>query len=579
MARKVGGWVAVIAIALTIAVAGFVPNRSWGDDAKAAKPKLAVVVVIDQMRGDYLEKWKDLFVEGGFKRLQTEGAWFTNCHYPYSDTLTAPGHASLLTGTSPYKHGIIANEWYDRQSGEEVSSVQSDRYELVPAPKPGKDASAKKIILGASPLRRREETIGDVLLRAGKGKSKIGSLSIKDRAAILMAALRAHFVYWFGGNPAGFVTSTYYSDTLRPWVNDFNKKNIPDQWFGKDWDHLRPNLDYVKYSGPDDVAYEGTGFGQGRVFPHPMKGGSDKIGKKYYEALVNSPRGNELLLALAKTAIDAEKMGQGEDTDLLTISFSSNDIVGHCWGPDSQEVLDTTLRTDLIIKELLDFLDAKVGKGKYILLLSADHGICPVPEVSKEQGKDAGRVSAESLRLGGEAHLQNTFAKEGKKRLWIEKMSGSWFYFNKGAIVELGIPSADVEKALAEWLVKQPGVQSAYTRSQVEGKPKLEDPFAESVRLSFHPEVSGEVKVLLKPNYLFEMNLKKSPAYATTHGSPHPYDTHVPLIAFGQGVRPGIHTEKITPQALTAILAHGLDIPLPAAADAPLPKGVFEKEP
>ena len=245
-----------------------------------------------------------------------------------------------------------------------------------------------------------------------KGKAKIGSLSIKDRAAILMAALRAHFVYWFSTGAGNFVTSTYYNDAIHAWVNDFNKQAPQDKGFGKDWTRLRADLDYAKFSGPDDVAAEGTGFAQGRVFPHPMTGGLTKTGKKYYEALTTSPQGNELLLALAKTAIVAEKMGQGEDTDLLTLSFSSNDLIGHCWGPDSQEVLDVTLRSNLIVKELLDFLDARVGKGQYLLVLSADHGICPVPELAKEQGKDAGRVSADKLRRGGEAHLQAAFGKD-----------------------------------------------------------------------------------------------------------------------------------------------------------------------
>jgi predicted AlkP superfamily pyrophosphatase or phosphodiesterase len=567
-----------------IGASGFLESRA--NDNKTGKPKLAVIVVFDQLRGDYLEKWRDLFGEGGFKRLQTEGAWFTNCHYPYADTLTAPGHTSLVTGTSPYKHGIIANDWYDRMSGEVVSSIQSERYGPVPPPKPAGAAPSPyplprggegRVRGGAAPLRRREETIGDVLFRATKGKAKIGSLSIKDRAAILLAALRAQFVYWFSTSAGGFVTSTYYNDTLHPWVKDFNNKAPQDRWFGKEWTLFRASLDYTKHSGPDNITFEGTGFTQGRVFPHPMKGGLDKVGKKYYEAMTNSPRGNELLLELAKTAIKAEKMGQGDETDLLSLSFSSNDLIGHCWGPDSQEVLDVTLRSDLILKQLLDFLDAEVGKGQYTVVLSADHGICPIPELAKAEGKDAGRVSADALLRGGQAHLQATFAKDGKLRPWIDKMSGSWFYFNKGVLRELGLSSSTVEQALADWLVKQPGVEAAFIRSRVEGKSKLADPLAESVRLSFFSEASGDVKVLLKPYHLFSVNLTKSPAYATTHGSPYPYDTHVPLLAYGPGIRPGRHAERITPQTLATILARGIDLPLPAAAEAPLPEGVFER--
>jgi hypothetical protein len=527
------------------------------------------------MRGDYLVKWKDLFGEGGFKRLQTEGAWFTNCHYPYSDTVTSAGHTSLVTGTSPYKHGIVGNEWYDRGSGEAVDSTASDRYEPVPPALPGKKGKRSK---GASPLRRREETIGDVMLRASKGKAKVGSLSIKEHAAVLMAALRAHFAYWFSTSTGNFGTSTYYNDTLPPWVKDFNGKHLGDRWFGKDWTLFRTQLDYAKYSGPDDIDAEGTGYSQGRTFPHPMTGGLSKLGSKYYSAVTNSPYGNELLLELVKTAVIAEKMGQGAETDLLTISFSSNDTVGHCWGPDSQEVLDITLRSDVLLKQLLDFLDAKVGKGQYVVFLSADHGVCPIPELSKSQGKDAGRVSPQVLRSGGEAHLQATLAKDGKKRPWIENMTGSWFYFNKGTLRELRLPSSLAEKTLADWLTKQPGVEAAYVRSEIEGKPPLTDPIAESVRRSFYPECSGDVKVLLKPYYLFSGNTKKVTAYATTHGSPHDYDTHVPLLAFGPGVRPGVHGERVTPQAVATILARLLDVPLPSGDDTPLPKGVLVKE-
>lgn len=559
---------------LAIAFAGLRPTEA-GDKKNAGKPKLAVILVFDQFRGDYLEKWKDLFGEGGFKRLLEEGAWFPNCHYPYADTLTAAGHASLVTGTSPYKHGIVANEWYDRNSGDQVTAVHSERYEPVPAPV--RDPKSTTKILGASPLRRREESIGDVLYRLTGGKSKIGSLSIKDRAAILMAAMRAHFVYWFSTSAGGFVTSNYYNDTLHSWVKDFNARKMQDQWFGKDWMRFNSKLDYAKFSGPDDVAHEGLGYIQGRTFPHEMKGGLDKVGKKFNEAMTCSPYGNDLLLALAKVAIEAEKMGQGPETDLLSLSFSSNDLVGHCWGPDSQEVLDMTLRTDRIVKDLLDYLDAKVGKGQYLLVMSADHGICPIPEVAKNQGKDAGRVSASSLMTGGEAHLQAKFAKDGKQHIWIEAMSGSWFYLNKATLRKLGLSSSPVEQELADWLTKQKGVQAAFTRTQVEGKGEL-DPLAETVRLTFHPDASGDVKVLLKPYHLFSVNLTKSPAYATTHGSPHSYDTHVPLLAFGTGVRPGVHKQRVTPQALTSILAQGLRLPLPSAAEAPLPKGVFANQ-
>ncbi|MBI3406763.1 MAG: alkaline phosphatase family protein [Planctomycetes bacterium] len=549
-----------------------------GDESDGPKIRLAVIVVFDQMRGDYLEKWKDLFEGGGFKRLQQDGAWFTNCHYPYSDTLTAPGHASLVTGTSPYKHGIIANSWYDRASGEIVGAVESERYHIVPQlpAKNDKNATNTTKELGASPLRRCEESIGDVIFRRSKGRAKIVSLSIKDRAAILLAALRAQFVYWFSTLRGGFVTSSYYQDDLPGWVRDFNKRKLPDTWFGKDWTRIREDRDYAKFSGPDNVSFEGIGIAQGRTFPHPMKGGLQQIGQNYYEALTFSPRGSELLLDFAKTAIDAEKLGKNEVTDLLCLSFSSNDLIGHCWGPDSQEVLDITLRSDRLMKELLDTLDAKVGKGRYVIAVSADHGICPIPEVAKSQGKDAGRVDPELLKSQAVAHLQETFARNKKTLPWIEATAGQWVYLNRGVLRELGLEQKVVERELADWLVKQPGIQDAFTRSQLQSK-EGQGPLVESVRKSFFPEASGDVRVLLKPHHLFSNPPKSSRSeyYLTTHGSPHPYDTHVPLLVMGPGIQPGVKSERVTPQTLTTILAKSLSLSLPSAAEAPLPKGLF----
>lgn len=532
------------------------------------KIKLAVIVVFDQMRGDYPARWEKLYGEGGFRRLMKDGAWFQNCHYPYAYTLTAPGHASLMTGTSPYKHGIIGNEWYDRESGDVISAVESAKHRPVPAP-------ANPRIIGTSPFRRKQLSVGDVLLEASKGKSKIVSLSIKDRSAMLLAALRA-LCYWFSTNAGGFVTSTYYEDSLRPWVAEFNRGKMADQWFGKDWIRLLPEVDYAKYSSSAENPFGGIGIEQGQSFPHRLDGGEEKITRAYYGAMINSPYGNRLLLALAKKAIEAEKLGQGDSQDLLCLSFSCTDTVGHCWGPDSQEVLDVTLHSDRIVKELLETLDAKVGKDNYVLVLSADHGICPIPEVSAKQGKKAARVSPQLLTSDAQAFLNDKFSKD-KKLPWIEEALGDSIYFNRGVLRELALESAVVEKALADWLAKQPGILGAYTRTQLSKGRIADDAIAESVRLSFHPDASGDVFVVLQPYHLLSPPISpKLAAYRTTHGSPHPYDTHVPLLVYGHGVKAGIREERVTPQAAAAILARGLGISAPPGADAPLPKGLFE---
>lgn len=539
------------------------------------KPKLVVLVVFDQMRGDYPKKWQPLFGEGGFKRLQSDGAWFTNCHYPYAYTLTAAGHTSLSTGTTPSKHGIIANDWYDRASGNFVTSV-------TPPP--------EEVAKGVGPYRRKAESVGDVLLRLLTGRSRVASISIKDRSAILLAALRASLCYWFNAASGQFVTSAYYRPDPHSWATKFNKSKLADQWLGKSWDLYNPKVDYTKHAGPDDVPTEGLGYLQGRTFPHPFRLAETKDTKankeNYYDAVLCSPMGNELLLAFAKAAIENEKLGQSDSVDLLCLSFSSNDLVGHAWGPDSQEVLDITLRTDALLKDLLGYLDEKVGKDNYYFALSADHGVCPLPEVAQAQGKKAERVEPELMSTLAADFLNRKYLPEGKAAPWfiVPKRSGNAaVYFNYPVLAELKLERAEVEKALADWLVTQPGVEKAFTRTELMGAEKKDDSeLTRQVRRSFHPDCSGDVAVVLKPYHIFSppnlaKNPEKYPSYRATHGMPHEYDTHVPLMVLGPRVVPGVREERVAPQAMASILAEALGVSAPKEADYPVPAGLFKK--
>ena len=564
--------------AVALAAVGLVSLRyvlsqpaTLADAAVPDRPRLAVLVVFDQMRGDYLTRWDSLFGEGGFHRLETEGTWFQNCHLPYAQTETAPGHASLATGCAPMTHAIIGNTWYERAAHDEVYCVYSNRYELVPLIR-GKVKEEVGEWPGAWPGRLKADTLADALKKATQGKGRVVSLSLKDRGAIFLAGRQtpADACYWFFPSRGMFVTSTYYRPNGRPhsWVTKFNDNAPAAGWFGKDWVKLRPLLDYAKYSGPDDVPAEDLGWDQGRTFPHAMKGGLDEPGKSYYEAVGNSPYGNELLLELAKRAIDAEGLGRNQVPDLLCLSFSSNDGIGHSWGPDSQEVLDVTLRSDLIVKELLTYLDAKVGRGRYVLALTADHGVCPLPSVAQSQGKDAGHVSTKLLGQPAEAFLNQRFLGGQAKGRWLEGQSNLWLYLDDKMVRAQGLEQAKVAEALATWFSQQPGICKAYTRTQLTRGPLQEDPIAERVRCSFHPERSGDVAVVLKPYYLLGETLERG----TTHGSPHPYDTHVPLLLYGPGIRPGVRSqEAVTSLSVTATLARNLGIAPPADAAAPLP--------
>ncbi len=544
------------------------------------KPQLAVLVVFDQMRADYLERWRELFVSDGFRRLQFEGAWFSNCDYPYAMTATGPGHASVLSGCSPDVHGIVANNWYDRKAAASVYCASSPRYERVP-PLPKKiepnsttreesNAATEKKPKGfGAPERMLAPTLGDVVKDATHGRGKVIALSLKDRSAVLPAGKHPDGCFWF--DKGQFCTSTYYSDHLPAWVAKFNAERSYDRWFGKTWERLRSDVDYSQYSGPDQMSGEGKGSNQGVTFPHPM-GKTTKLGSEYYAALANSPYGNNVLLDLAFRAIEAEKLGRRDAVDLLVISFSSNDLIGHCWGPDSQEVMDVTLRSDLIVRDLLKFLDSEVGKGRYALGVTADHGVCPVPEVARIEGLPGERITPLGMIGQAEQYLRKIFDKKaGLKSRWIESAGEGGIYLNRRLIAARSLNLDDVAKELAKWLASRPAIQSAYTqRDLLTAWPG--DAIQNRVRKSFRADRNGDVIAIPKPYRLIS-----SVKYGTTHGTPHPYDTHVPLLAFGPGICPGKKLQAVTPQAIAAILAHAIGVPAPEKAEAQVPSGLFTK--
>jgi hypothetical protein len=547
--------------------------------AEPDRPRLAVLLYFDQLRGDFLGRWDELFGPDGFHRLEKDGAWFQDCHYPYADTVTGAGHASVASGCSPQTHGIIANDWYDRAGQAAAYCVGSDRYDRVPSAgaeadradeKPAEAAKQPKKNKGSAPDRLLAPTLADALKDATGGRGRVVSLSFKDRSAVLPGGKRPDACYWFDSAAGQFVTSTYYRDSLHPWVAEFNDSRLTDTWFGKQWTRLDPRLDYQRYSGPDDGPGEGKGVAQGTTFPHPFDGGPKKLRGVYLEQLYNSPFGNEVLLELTKRAIDGEKLGRHDTPDLLCVSFSCNDPIGHCWGPDSQEVLDVTLRTDRLLSDLLATLDAKVGKGRYILALTADHGVCPLPEAARLQGKDSGRVLGAVLKVRANEFLVKKFGGDAKTR-YVEEAFHPWVYLNQELLKEKGLKSADVEAALAGWLAEQKGIQAAYTRTQLLAGVAKDDTLGRMLRRSFHPDRAGDVGVVMKPYYIM------GGLTGTTHGSPHPYDTHVPLLVYGPGVNPGARKGRVCPQAAAPILARALGIKPPSGADQPVPDGLFEK--
>jgi len=549
-----------------LALAGMlIPLTAVQASTPAPRPKLLVLIVFDQLRGDYLIRWEPHLGPGGFRRLLSDGAWFQNCHYPYAGTFTGAGHASLMAGCSPESHGVVANEWYDPDQKKSINCVWSLKHERVPMIS-GKTTSGK-----VSPENLRAESFGDVLKEATAEDGRIVALSFKDRSAVLPGGHRANACYWFENSTGTFITSTHYTDVIHPWVETFNKERLVDSWFGKDWTRLRIDLDYDKLVGPDDVKGEGSGSKQGRTFPHPTTGGAERPESAYYQALYNSPYGNELLLRLAQRALVAEELGQDDVPDLLTISFSSNDAVGHAWGPDSQEVFDMTLRSDLVMKELLETLDAHVGAGRYLVALSADHGVCRIPEVAKADSKDAGRVPSTALRREAEEFLEAEFGLSGpQKPAWIESVTNGWFYLNRATIQARGAKLADVELSLAAWLSRQTGIYRAFARGQL-SQIAPTDVIGQRVLRSFTPDRCGDVLIVLKPQWLLGDQTS-----GTTHGSPFGYDSHVPLLVYGPGIRKGIRSERVSPTAIAPIFARSLGMRPPKSADTLVPDNLFD---
>lgn len=581
---RIPGFVFVLLFALVLIVPACA-RRTEVTAQEKPPGTLAVLLVFDQMRGDYPARWYDLFEKDGFRRLLDEGAWYQNCHYPYAETKTGPGHASLSTGCSPCTHGIIGNDWFDREArprkaldkaaenGAMVNCVAMSRYQLVTAPpkEPAKSSSKE----GGSPERLLAPTLADTLRAATGNKSRIVALSLKDRSAVLPGGKTPDACYWFDSERGQFVTSSYYRFPFHSWAEEMNRSGTADRWFGKSWERLSASLDYARHSGPDDGPGEGSGHKQGKTFPHPMDGGLKKPSKEYYDALANSPFGNELLVELARKAIESERLGQRDSADFLSVSFSSNDLIGHTWGPDSQEVLDVTLRTDLLIRDLLRYLDERVGKGRYTVVLSADHGIVPLPEAARKRGHDAQRIDAKELIKKADAILKEKFPGSGSSQQGsLQTEAKEQLYLNPIWLRSVGKTAEEVAPLLADWVKTQPGVQTAYTNGQLRGELPPADRIGRMVQRSFHPSRSGDVIPVLAPYCFFASATTKS---GTTHGSPHDYDTHVPLVVYGPGIKTGVRKEAVTPQAAAVILAHALGIDRPEKAEVTMPDGLFEK--
>jgi hypothetical protein len=401
-----------------------------------------------------------------------------------------------------------------------------------------------------SPSKLIGSTIGDELKLVNLGQSKVIGISLKDRSAILPAGKRPNAAYWFDNNSGNLVSSTYYFNDLPAWVKKFNQEQRPDRFFGKRWERLLPQSSYQR-SGADDVPYEKSSIGN--KFPFTITGGEESPGPRFYNHFELTPFGNQYLVEFARAAIENEKLGVDDVTDLLTISFSSNDLIGHAFGPYSQEVQDVSLRTDRMLAEFFDYLDKKIGLDHVVITLTADHGVAPVPEQVRELGY-GGRLEAKVVTEAVETALDQRFVDEK----WVLSFINGNVYLDDSVIERRKIAAEDVERAACQAVMKISGISVCFTRSQLISGGLPNTMIARSVANGFYPQRNGNLIVVTQPFYFFGEGL------ATTHGSPYSYDTHVPIIFTGAGIVPGTYYNACSPADIAPTLAALLKIQAPS---------------
>jgi predicted AlkP superfamily pyrophosphatase or phosphodiesterase len=519
------------------------------------KPKLILQITVDQLRGDLPMRFQERLGQGGFRYLLEKGTHYNNAHYQHANTETAVGHATLATGADPSRHGIVANDWIDQQTGEFVYNTEDERHHIIGSkPKPHK---------GVSPRNLLASTIGDELVVNNGGRSRVFSVSIKDRGAILPGG-HVGKAFWYSPGSGKFVTSTYYYDDYPEWVKQWNGDKPADRYKGKTWNLLHDRATYIA-GGIDDRPYEAA-FGElGRTFPHSLGDGSSKY---FYLILKLTPVGDELTLDFAKTLIDHENVGRGEATDYLAVSFSSTDYIGHLFGPSSLETEDNILRLDRLLAELFQYVDKKVGLDKTLIVLSADHGAPEAPEYMAAHGMETGRFPLDWFKQGSplSAALKERFGRDDL----IGVHSHPYLYLNLDAIKEARLDIDEVEGFVATEMMKVPGIVYAMTRSDMFAGRITESPIQNQIRRSFHPVRSGNIH-MVPEHYWFlhsteeaeKMGIEK---IAAIHGSPWQYDTYVPIFFAGNGVAARTINRPVGPHDIAATIAAYLEIKPPSGS-------------
>lgn len=506
------------------------------------RPKLVVGIMIDQMRWDYLYRYYDRYPEGGFKRLLDGGLSCENTMIPYLPTYTACGHSCVYTGSVPSINGMTGNSWFDNDLGREVYCTEDNTVETV-----GSTSDEGK----ESPRNLLVTTVTDELRLATNFGSKVIGISLKDRASILPAGHTANAAYWYDHKTGAFITSTYYEKDLPDWLKAFNAQKLPDVYYKDGWNTVFPLSTYTE-STADSVSWEGRPFGDAQAgFPYKLSGYAGKD----YSKLATTPFGNSIVEEMVKATLDGEQLGKGKFTDFLAVSFSSTDYVGHAFGPNSIEAEDTYLRLDRNLADLMATLDAKVGKGQYLIFLTADHGAAHAAGYLNEHNVPAGTISEPAWKKGLEDRVEKVFFTP---RL-IKSVLNYQVYLNQPLMDSMQLDHRKVEGEVIKYLMAQPGVSRAFSLSQMSSEP-LPEVIRTAVENGYNPRRGGDVQVILMPAW---MDGGKT---GTTHGLWNPYDTHIPLLWYGWGIKPGHLNRTVYMTDIAVTLAAKLHIQMPNGA-------------
>lgn len=510
------------------------------------KPKLVVGIVVDQMRQEYLYRFENKFGEQGFKRLMNEGFMVKNAHYNYVPTETGPGHASIYTGTTPAMHGIVANDWYDRSLKRDVYCVSDSTQKPL-----GTDVGGR-----ISPMRLLSTTVTDELKLATQKQSKVISLSIKDRSAVLPAGHMPDGAYWYDNKTGSMITSTFYKEQMPDWVTKFNARKLPDTYLNQEWNTLLPINQYTE-SGPDDSPYEGKWSGKTKpTFPYNLAELRKKMGM--YSLLTMTPWGNTFVADFAKAAVLAEGLGKDAVTDFLAVSFSSTDIIGHAMGPNSVEIEDTYIRLDKVLEDLLNFLDKEVGKDAYTVFLTADHAVAEVPQYLMDNNVPAGYFKPALVKANLNEHLQKYFP--GKTV--VEEFTTEQVFINQQAFE--GDPKASgidlfvATELITKFLLNTDGIAQVFPATTLRQANSDEVGIRGKVVRGFHPKRSGDIAYVLEPGWFSSNGVT-----GTTHGSGYSYDTHVPILFYGSGIKKGSSSQFHTITDIAPTLSVLLKIKFP----------------